>query len=327
MEQHFKQQMVSIVLPVCNEENNLEELNLRLRSTLDRFNEYVFEYIYINDGSTDKSSAILANLQTKYSDISIINFSRNFGHQAAITAGLVQSKGDAVIVMDTDLQDPPEACAELIYQWQKGFKVVNAKRRSREDGLFKKFSALVFYRLLNRLSDIPIEEDVGDFRLLSNEVVSEFLRLKERNRFVRGMISYIGFKQTSILIDRNERKSGYTKYPFRKMLKLSVDAITGFSTIPLKIISEFGLLVAFFSLTGIIYAVYMRFFHPELTVPGWTTLVLSVLFIGGIQIIILGIIGSYIGRIYNEVLRRPLYIIESISAPKKNSTQEYEKKI
>ena len=274
--------------------------------------KYRYELIFINDGSKDDSLEQLVALQRKDPRITVINFSRNFGHQLAVTAGLDHAKGDAVIIMDSDLQDPPRVSFELLDKWEEGYEVVYAQRRSRKDSFFKKLSAKWFYITLRKLVDIEIPRDTGDFRLLDRKVVDTLSKFRERDRFLRGLVSYVGFKQTGVLFDRDERHAGETSYPLSKMLKFAADGILGFSTAPLRLISRTGLLISAISFLGIIYALYMKFFQNQKAVPGWTFLAIAILLIGGIQLIMLGVLGSYIGRIYSESQNRPLYIVSSI---------------
>ncbi len=300
---------ISIVLPVYNEAGTMAPLYEEISKVTKTMPEYAFECVFVNDGSKDGSAEAIKKLPAKGPAITLINFSRNFGHQIAVTAGMDYADGDAVIIMDSDLQDPPEVMPELLDAWEKGAQVVYATRRSRKDTFFKKVTAHAFYRLINMMSDVPIPVDTGDFRLLDKQVIKEVRRFPEHARFLRGISSFVGFKQTRVLFDRRDRTIGETKYPFKKMVKFSIDAITGFSTVPLKIIGKVGFVVSLLSFVGIVYALVAKFFFVSTVVQGWTFTAISVLFIGGIQMIMLGIIGSYIGRIYDEVRARPLYII------------------
>lgn len=307
-----QKQLISYILPVYNEEAGLKEFYSSLSKVLSEASNFSFELIFINDGSKDTSFQLLEKIHKQDERVTIVNFSKNFGHQMAITAGLDIAQGDAAIIMDTDLQDPPEVSIKLIEKWQEGFQVVYAQRKQRQDGAAKKLTAYMFYRILDKLSEVKIPKDTGDFRLLDKSVVLELRKFRETNRFMRGLTSYIGFKQTAILFERNKRFAGQTHYPFRKMLKLAFDGITSFSTVPLKIITHFGFYVSVFSFLGIIYALFVRVFIPEITVQGTTFAVISVLFMGGVQMIMLGILGEYIGRIYQEVQNRPLYIVSAV---------------
>ncbi len=299
--------MISLVLPIYNEEKNIDELYKRSVKVLKKIDKY--EIIFVNDYSKDGSLLKLKELAKTDKNIKIIDFSRNFGHQIAITAGIDYAKGDAVVVMDSDLQDTPETIEEMVKKWKNGYDVVYGKRRTRKDTVFKKFTAFAFYRILKKFANIDIPEDTGDFRLMDKKVVEEMQKLREHSRFMRGMTSWVGFKQTYVLFDREDRKYGETNYPLKKMIKLAMDAITSFSYIPLKISANIGFIVAFLSFLGIVYATYRKIFFPAEVVSGWTFLTIVILFLGSVQLIALGIIGEYIGRIYTETQGRPLYVI------------------
>ena len=314
----MKKKLISYVLPVYNEQAGLEEFYKTLSKAIEAVQErYTFELVFINDGSKDNSLHILQQLFEKDSRIKVVNFSKNFGHQMAITAGLDLADGDAVIIMDTDLQDPPEASLKLVEKWEEGFDVVYAQRQQRRDGTFKKLTAYMFYRILDKLSEVKIPKDTGDFRLIDKKVVLEMRKFRETNRFMRGLTSFVGFNQTAVLFQRDKRFAGNTHYPFRKMFKLAFDGITSFSTVPLKIITQFGFYVSLISFLGILYALAVRIFYPQLTVQGTTFAIISVLFMGGVQMIMLGILGEYVGRIYQEVQKRPLYIVSSVLSKEK----------
>lgn len=303
--------MISFVFPAYNEEESLDKLiqeMLRVKSFIE---DYV-ELVFVNDGSRDQTLNKLKVYAIQYPFIKIINFSRNFGHQIALTAGLDYAQGDAVIIMDSDLQDPPDVALQLIEKWREGFDVVYAKRRTRRDGFMKKITAWGFYRLLRAVANVDIPKDTGDFRLLDKKVVQAMRTFRESNRYLRGLTSYVGFNQTFVLFDRQDRIAGVTKYPWKKMIHFAWDGITSFSTAPLRISSYIGLLVAFLSFLGILYAIVMKLFFPEITVPGWTLMIIAICFIGGVQLLMLGIIGEYIGRIYTEVQERPLYLVKEL---------------
>lgn len=251
-------------------------------------------------------------LQANDSSVMVIDLARNFGHQMAVTAGLDYASGDAVIIMDSDLQDPPSVSLELITQWEAGFDVVYAKRRQRRDSVFKRSTAHLFYRLLSKLSDVKIPEDTGDFRLIDRKVVDELNKYRERNRFLRGLVSFVGFRQTAVLFDRDPRHAGKTGYPLGKMLKLAADGITGFSTVPLRLIMYLGFVVSGVSFLGIIYALGIKLLVPQVAVPGWAFTSIAIFFIGGIQLLTTGVIGLYVGRIYTEVQQRPLYSVNKL---------------
>ncbi|MDB5175745.1 MAG: dolichol-phosphate mannosyltransferase [Candidatus Saccharibacteria bacterium] len=308
--------LISYIFPIYNESGNIALLHKTISDLLATNKAYNYELIFINDGSRDDSLEQLINLQHQDDRMAVIDLSRNFGHQLAVTAGLDYASGDAVIIMDSDMQDPPSVSFELIKRWEEGYEVVYAQRRSRKDTFFKKLTAKWFYILLERLADIDIPRNTGDFRLMDRKVVNELNKFRERNRFLRGLVSYIGFKQTAVLFDRDERHAGETGYPLKKMLKFAADGIMGFSTVPLRLITHVGYLISGLSFVGIVYAVLRKIIDPAVTVPGWTFIVISILFIGGIQLIMLGIIGEYIGRIYSEAQNRPLYMISSVFSKK-----------
>lgn len=297
-----------------NEAGNIPLLYSTITKLLqERGGDYSYEFIFVNDGSRDNSLELLYEIQKKDPHVVVINFARNFGHQIAVTAGLDYARGDAVIIMDSDMQDPPEVSLELIEKWEQGFDVVFAQRRTRKDTVFKRLTANVFYRLLRQLADIDIPRNTGDFRLVDRKVVDALNQFREHNRFLRGLVSYVGFKQTAVLFDRHKRHAGTTGYPLKKMVKFAADGILGFSWAPLKLITRVGYFMALLSFIGILYALGVKIFAPDTAVLGWTFIVIAILFIGGIQTIMLGVLGSYIGRIYTEVQDRPLYIVESVT--------------
>ena len=308
----MKKKTISYIFPIYNESGNIQLLYKTIDSLLAKHSKYNYELLFVNDGSKDNSIELLQQLQRKDPRIVVIDFSRNFGHQIAVTAGLDHASGDAVIIMDSDMQDPPKVSFELVKKWEDGYDVVYAQRRSRKDTFFKKFTANMFYRTLQKLADIDIPRNTGDFRLIDRKVVNEMARFGEHNRFLRGMVSYIGFKQIAVQFDRDERHAGETGYPLKKMLKFAADGIFSFSTYPLKLIQNLGLFVAGIAFIGIIYAIIMKIFFTSITLEGWTFIVISILFMGGIQLIMLGVLGSYIGRIYTETQARPLYMINAV---------------
>lgn len=284
---------------------------------LSKNQKYRYELIFVNDGSKDQSINILSSLQQKDSRVMVIDFSRNYGHQIAVTAGLDYAQGDAAIIMDSDMQDPPAVSLELIDRWEEGYEVVYAQRRTRKDTWFKKITANFYYRTLQRLADIDIPRNTGDFRLIDRKVIDEMKKFKEHNRFLRGMVSYVGFKQVAVLFDRDERHAGETGYPLKKMLKFAADGIFSFSSYPLKLIRNVGLIFALLALIGVIYAAVVRLFFPAMAVEGWAFIVMSILLVGGVQLVMLGVLGSYIGRIYTEVQNRPLYSVASVKGHEK----------
>jgi len=305
--------VISFVFPIYNEEGNISLLYAEMQKVVAKLTRYRYEFIFVNDGSRDSSLQLLSELAKKDKQVIILNFSRNFGHQAAVTAGIDHAKGDAVIIMDADMQDPPEVCLELVKRWEEGYDVAYAQRRSRQDTFFKKTTATAFYRLLAKLSAIDIPRNTGDFRLADRKVIDAVRGMQEYNRFLRGMFSFVGFKQIAVPFDRHARHAGVTNYPLKKMLRLAKDGILGFSDIPLRLIARLGFLVSLLSLIGIIYAVLLKVFFASITVPGWTMIVVAIFFMGGVQLLMLGVIGEYIGRIYNEVRGRPKYIIAEVT--------------
>lgn len=302
----------SIVIPIYNEAQGLDALYARMASVMSliekKWNDSV-EVILVNDGSRDGSTEKLNVIQLKDPRVKVLHLSRNFGHQVAITAGMEWASGATVSVMDADLQDPPEVLLEFIEKWKQGFEVVYGVRARREgETVFKLWTAKIFYRIIRRLTNFDIPVDTGDFRLMDRKAVDAFLKLPERNRFVRGLVSWVGYKQVGVQYQRDARKFGETHYPFKKMLKFALDGITSFSSVPLQLATYVGMLTAFFAFIGILWALYAHFF-AEKTIQGWTSLMIVVLFIGGVQLLALGIIGEYIGRVFDEVRRRPLYFV------------------
>jgi glycosyltransferase involved in cell wall biosynthesis len=300
---------ISFVLPVYNEAGGLRAFHAELTRASAERPDHSFEYVYVNDGSRDGSLDLLRELELADPRVRVLDLSRNFGHQIAITAGIDHAHGDAVIVMDTDLQDPPAVALELIAAWERGADIVYAQRRSRRDSRFKRFSAWVYYRLLHVFAEVDIPRNTGDFRLMDRRAADALRDHRERNRFLRGMVASLGFTQVGVPFDRDERAAGSTNYPVGKMMRLAADGITSFSTAPLRLITRLGLFSVALSLVGIGYAVAQKVFWPETTVEGWTWLAVAVLFMGGVQMLSLGVIGSYVGRIYSEVQNRPLYLL------------------
>ncbi|MFF7170013.1 MULTISPECIES: glycosyltransferase family 2 protein [Streptomyces] len=307
-----RRSLVSYVLPVYNEEDGIKAFHTELTAALGERPELDFELVYVNDGSGDGSLAILKDLAENDERVRVVDFARNFGHQIAITAGLDVARGDAVIVMDTDLQDPPRVSLELVDAWREGAEIVHARRRSRQDTAFKRATAHAYYRVLRSSTDVDIPLDTGDFRLLDRRVADELRKYRERSRFVRGIVASMGYRQTEVAFDRDERFAGETKYPLRKMARLAIDGMTSFSTAPLKMITRLGFVVLALSLLGILYALAMKFFRPDITVSGWTMMMCVVLFLGGTQMLSLGVIGAYVGRIYSEAQGRPLYLVRDV---------------
>ena len=313
----------SVVVPIWNEEAVIPELYRRIVSIMDSA-KGTWELVCVDDGSRDRSLELLLDLHAQDPRVKVLHFSRNFSHQIAITAGADFAEGDAVIVMDADLQDPPEAVLQMIEKWREGYEVVYAVRTSREgETFFKLWTASLFYRLLQQITDINIPLDAGDFRLMDRRVVLAMRQLREQHRFMRGLSSWVGFRQVGIEYQRAERFAGETKYPLRKMLRLATAAITSFSHVPLQLATYVGFGLATISLIAIIITVILRLSGSSFFLGQATTLV-SVLFLGGVQLIFLGIIGEYLGRIYDEVKQRPLYIVSrayGFVAPHKNLTR------
>ncbi|HIJ75458.1 MAG TPA: glycosyltransferase family 2 protein [Deltaproteobacteria bacterium] len=303
-----KTPLLSVVIPCYNEEEVIGETMKRLKAFCSELVNLHVELIFVDDGSRDRTRELLKSYAAEDSRIRLIGFARNFGHQIAITAGIDAACGDAVVLIDADLQDPPEVVHEMIGKWREGYDVVYGIRIGRPgESAFKLATARGFYRLLNRLSDVSIPLDTGDFRLMSRHVVDTLRAMPERDRFVRGMVSWVGFKQTALPYKRAERFAGKSKYPLRKMLHFAVDGILSFSTKPLQISIALGIASALIALMGIMYVIFLRIF-TNIWAPGWTAQMTAVLFIGGVQLVSIGILGEYIGRIYNEVKNRPLYV-------------------
>jgi dolichol-phosphate mannosyltransferase len=270
-----------------------------------------YEIVLVNDGSRDQSLRVMQEMQAKNPRIRIIDFSRNFGHQIAISAGLDYARGQAVAIIDSDLQDPPEVIAELVDRWRAGAEVVYAQRRHRRgETRFKLLTADAFYRLMRRITSVEIPQNTGDFRLLDRKVVNALIEMREHHRFMRGLSAWVGYRQEAVQYDRHERFAGTTKYPLRKMVRFSIDAITSFSTIPLQLATTFGFFLAGISLVGIVVAIVLRILTHAII--GQASTLILVLFMGGIQLIFLGILGEYLGRIYDEVRARPLYLVRDV---------------
>jgi polyisoprenyl-phosphate glycosyltransferase len=301
--------LVTIVIPVYNEAEVLPTLYDRLTRVLEGLVES-YEIIFVNDGSQDDSALFLRDFQARDARVKFLNFSRNFGHQIAITAGLDYSSGQTVVVMDADLQDPPEVIPQLIEQWRKGYDIVFAVRAKRQgEGFFKRATAALFYRLFRRMAATEIPLDAGDFRLMSRRAVEALQSIRERNRFIRGLAGWIGFRQTAVTYVRDVRQAGETKYPLKKMLRFALNGLLSFSVVPLQLASYLGFLISSIGFFYIVYAIGLKLFTDQV-VLGWTSVMVAVLFLGGVQLVSLGIIGEYIGRIYEEVKQRPLYVVD-----------------
>jgi len=298
---------LSLVLPIYNEEEVIPLLHERLREFLDRLS-LDCEVVFVNDGSSDRSLEMLREIATRDVRYKVLSFSRNFGHQSAITAGVDYAKGAAVVVMDADLQDPPEVVLEMVDQWRAGYDVVYAQRLTRTgESWFKLVTARWFYRFFRAMIPIEVPLDTGDFRLMSRKVVLILRQLRETHRFVRGVVAWIGFKQTAVLYARPGRAAGDTKYPFRKMLRFAIDGITSFSILPLRFATYLGILISFFAGVIAVWAIIAKL--TSHTVEGWTATVVLVSFFAGVQLLMTGILGEYVGRIYEQVKQRPLYVV------------------
>ncbi len=303
-----QEKLLSIVVPCFNEGDNIEQLYYEITPVLKKIN-FLHEIIFVDDGSKDNTFQVIKNIAEKDKDVSGISLSRNFGHQVAIMAGLQYSKGDFVIMMDADLQHPPEIIPVLLEEQNKGFDIVNTKRIDPQSiGIVKKTTSKLFYSLINKLSDVRIEPSAADFRLMKRKAVDAFLQFEEKDRFTRGLISWMGFKQSIIEYNASPRFAGKSKYTFKKMFRFGMDGITSFSSKPLRISFYTGLIIFFIGLIYSFYAIVKNILGE--TVPGWTSILVSVLIIGGIQLLSLGVIGEYIARIFNEAKERPLYFIK-----------------
>jgi dolichol-phosphate mannosyltransferase len=310
IQQTTKKPLISLVIPCYNEEEVISETMQRLQAFCIDATDIEIELIFVDDGSRDNTRNLLKDYARQDARIKVIVFARNFGHQIAVTAGIDAAAGDAVVLIDADLQDPPEVVHEMIAKWREGYDVVYGTRSKRPgESFFKLATARAFYRILNRLSDVPIPLDTGDFRLMSKPVVDTLRAMPEKDRFVRGMVSWVGFKQIALPYNRAQRFAGESKYPLRKMLRFATDGILSFSTKPLQVAIGLGMFSAFSAMVGILYALYLRIF-TNIWVEGWTALMLAILFLGGSQLICIGIVGEYIGRIYNEAKNRPLYVVQ-----------------
>ena len=309
--------LYSAVIPVYNEEGNLPVLYERLVRVMQSLSGD-YEIIFVDDCSSDHSLSIIRKLSQSDKHVKFVGFSRNFGHEAASTAGTDRARGDAVILMDADLQDPPEAIKALSDKWKEGYQVVYGQRRKREsESFFKRASAFLFYRLLNLLTNVDIPLDTGDFRLMDKAVVQDLKKCREQSRFVRGLVSWLGYKQTGIWYDRPKRESGATKYSFLKLLFLSLDAVSGFSIVPLRIATALGFITVIIS-AGFAVAVTAHKLVLGLNIPGYALVTAGMFFLGGVEMLLLGVIGEYVGRIYRQVQQRPLYLVREESGWEEN---------
>jgi len=301
--------LVSVVVPVYNEAEVIGEMYRRLTHVASTLPDLDYELVVVDDGSRDESYASLVSLARTDPRLRVLKLSRNFGHQTAITAGIDVARGDAVVVIDADLQDPPEVIPDMVQRWREGFDVVYGVRAKRAgETMMKLATASVFYRMLHRMTNITIPVDAGDFRLMSRRAADQLRAMREKDRFVRGLISWIGFKQASVPYQREARFAGKTKYPLRKMLKFAADGLTSFSTVPLKLATWMGYLASAFAFVYLASVFVQKWLGR--TVEGWATIMVAMLFMGGVQLICLGIMGEYIGRIFTEAKQRPLYVVE-----------------
>ncbi len=302
---------ISVVVPVFNESAGIRAFHERATKALESLPGAAHELIYVDDGSRDDSCAQLAAFAGSDARVRVVKLSRNFGHQIAITAGLDRARGDCAVVIDSDLQDPPEVIARMVERWRAGYDVVYGVRSARRgEGPLKLLTASVFYRLLDRIAGIRIPMDVGDFRLLSRRALDQLNGLREKDRFVRGLVSWIGFRQAGVEYERDQRYAGETKYPYRKMIKFALDGITSFSTVPLKLATWLGYAASGLAFLYLLSVLVQRVLG--MTVAGWATIMVALLFLGGVQLICLGIMGEYLGRIFNEIKPRPIYVVEEV---------------
>ena len=302
---------VSVVIPMYYEEEVANECYNRTKKVLNSLKNYDHEIIFINDGSKDKTLPILKEIASKDENVKVVSLSRNFGHQAAVTAGLKFVTGDCILIIDSDMQDPPELLVDMLKLWEDGNEVIYAKRKTRKgESKFKLMTAKMFYKVLNGLSDVDIPKDTGDFRLVDRKVVDVINSMPEHNKFLRGLFSWVGFKQAPIEYERQERFAGKTKYPLKKMLKLASDGIISFSTKPLKIIGGIGIISIFVSFILLIYAILSYVFKWNNLASGWTSLMVAITFFAGVQLVSIWMISEYIARIYDDTKKRPEYIID-----------------
>ena len=308
---HPQRPILSLILPIFNEQEVIPELHRRLTDFLAELPELQgqWEVIFINDGSSDKSPGMLDELQNAEPRFKVVHFARNFGHQVAITAGIDRAEGDAVVVMDADLQDPPEVVKNMLIKWREGFDVVYGVRTKRiGETVFKRATASLFYRMMNAALGVKIPKDAGDFRLMSRAVVLTMRGLREKHRFMRGLVAWVGFRQTAVNYERPERFAGETKYPLRKMIKFALDGVTSFSTSPLRIATWMGAVTGMGAVALGLWALYIKLFTDS-SVQGWTTIMILVALSASGQMLMLGLLGEYVGRIYEEIKQRPLYVV------------------
>ncbi|MDJ0704595.1 MAG: glycosyltransferase family 2 protein [Leptolyngbyaceae cyanobacterium MO_188.B28] len=317
----------SFVVPIYNEEQTIQELYRRLSVVMDEMDGPV-ELVLVNDGSRDTSLSQMRNLAQEDKRVCYLSLARNFGHQVAVTAGLNFARGEAIVVLDADLQDPPELIPEMVKQWRQGYHVIYAQRvRRRQESWFKRSCAFIFYRLLNRLTDVKIPNDTGDFCLMDRQIVDLLNRLPERNRYIRGLRAWLGFRQTAIPFERDPRFAGDVKYTFHKSLALAIDSLVSFSKVPLRIAIYLGLFSALIALVMALLVLYWRIAQPNSPVTGFATILIAIFFLGAVQLVSIGILGEYTGRIYEEVKNRPLYTLSEVGGfstrPAERRSQDY----
>ncbi len=302
---------ISVVIPMYYEEEVAQECYERMSEVLSNISNYDYELILVNDGSQDNTLPILEQIAAKDNKVKVLSFARNFGHQCAVTAGLKEVTGDVVVIIDADLQDPPELIPEMLKKWEEGNEVVYGKRKTREgESKFKLMTAKMFYKTLNALSDVDIPQDTGDFRLVDRKIVDQMNQLPEHNKFLRGLWSWLGYKQYAFEYERKERFAGKTKYPLKKMLKLASDGIISFSTKPLKLVGVLGFISILLSFVVLVYSILAFIFKFGDLTSGWTSIMVAITFFAGVQLLSLWIMSEYIGRIYDETKQRPQYIID-----------------
>jgi glycosyltransferase involved in cell wall biosynthesis len=303
---------LAIVAPCYNEEGGLAEFVRRLKTVCDGFG-CVYEIILVNDGSRDRTFHVACELAAKDPTVKVVNLLRNFGHQAAVTAGLDVAEGDAIVLIDSDLQDPPEIIPEMLARWKAGADVVYGQRRSREgESGFKRLTAKLFYRVLQRMTKSNIPSDTGDFRLMDRKVAEALRGMRERHRFIRGMVSWVGGRQEPVIYDRKPRFAGETKYPLRKMISFAIDAITSFSVVPLRLVTYLALFILALAVVMTLVVVGVKLANPNYFIPGYASLILLIMFFGGVQLLALGVIGEYLGRMFESIKARPIYIVDQV---------------
>jgi len=317
----MQQPVYSVVIPAFNEQEVIGETYKRITNVMTDMGE-PYELIFVNDGSKDQTAHIIAGFCESDPSVRLINFTRNFGHMAAISAGMENSRGQGIFVIDADLQDPPEIFPEMAAKWKEGYHVIYGKRiRRKGESIFKRISAKLFYKFIRRMTSVDLPPDTGEFRLIDRQVCDVVNKLPEKNRYIRGLVSWVGFKQVPVEYVRESRYAGKTKYPLRKMLLFAMDAITSFSYKPLKLATIAGFLISFISFLYIIYVMY-EYFFTDRTITGWASTIAAILFTQGIVLMILGLMGEYIGRIYTELQNRPNYIIQEIIEKSDDSSKE-----